>query len=426
MTGVEAVSNGITVFREPAVANARRTLTAIIACLGLLLGGIALLCRAYGIGAMAQDRPGYQSVLSQVVAAVFGRGPFYYVAIASLLALLCLSANTSFVDFPRLCRLLAADGFLPRGFAAAGRRLVYTVGIVSLAATSGLLLIGFGGITERLIPLYAVGAFLAFTLSQAGMVVHWRRRLREEPRLGPRVKLAVNGAGALATGATLVVILLAKFREGAWVTVLALPALLTLFRLIKRHHLRVARKVRKRGPLELRRYEPPVVAVPVEAWDRPTDKALRFALRLSPDVIAVHLAPDDGTGPEDGACGLRQQWAQDVEAPARRAGVTPPRLEVIRSPYRMFLEPLLGFIDEVGTEHPGRAITVLVPDVVRRHWWQSLLHHDRAGRLRSALLRKGDRRVVVVSVPWYLEEEDGAGEDDEASRFEVVASADRG
>ncbi|HMB03820.1 MAG TPA: APC family permease, partial [Isosphaeraceae bacterium] len=229
MTGVEAVSNGIGAFREPAVANARRTLTAIVGTLGLLLGGIAYLCHAYGIGAMDQSRPGYQSVLSQLVAAVFGRGIFYYVSIGSLLAVLCLSANTSFVDFPRLCRLIALDGFLPRAFTTVGRRLVYSVGIAFLTVTAGLLLAVFGGITEHLIPLFAIGAFLAFTLSQAGMVMHWRKQLRDskEGATHSRVKLAVNGLGAAATASALGVILVAKFRDGAWITVLALPALLT-------------------------------------------------------------------------------------------------------------------------------------------------------------------------------------------------------
>ena len=228
MTGVEAVSNGITAFREPGVANARWTLTVIVVTLGFLLGGIAYLCGVYGIGAMDQSRPGYQSVLSQLVAAVFGRGVVYYITITNLLVILCLSANTSFVDFPRLCRLVATDRFLPLSFALYGRRLVNTVGIVFLAGAAGLLLVGFDGITEHLIPLYAVGAFLAFTLSQAGMVWHWRRQLKTAKHSAPHAwsKLAVNGLGAAATGGALAVILAAKFREGAWVTVLAFPLIL--------------------------------------------------------------------------------------------------------------------------------------------------------------------------------------------------------
>jgi amino acid transporter len=407
MTGVEAVSNGITAFRDPAVGNARRTLSIIVGSLALLLGGIAYLCRAYGIGAMAQDKPGYQSVLSQLVGAVFGRGLFYYVAVGALLVVLCLSANTSFVDFPRLCRLVARDKFLPGAFAIAGRRLVYSVGIVFLTVSAGLLMVAFGGITDALIPLFAVGAFLAFTLSQAGMVVHWRKQLKAGgDRKGTSwawAKLAVNGAGALATGMALAVILAAKFREGAWVTVLAMPTLYALFKLVKRYYAQVDRQIRTRQPLDLARGEPPVVVVPTETWNKLIDKALRFAVRISPDVISVHLY--DLEGEEADRCGdmLRRQWAEDVEEPALAAGLPPPRLEIINTPYRKFFDPLAEFIGKLEAEYPDRVIAVLVPEVVKRNWWQFILHNYRAEILRSALIRKGDHRVVVVSVPWYLE-----------------------
>ena len=406
MTGVEAVSNGITAFREPAVLNAQRTLTAIVATLGLLLGGIAYLCHAYGIGAMDQSRLGYQSILSQLVAAVFGRGVFYYITIGNLLIVLCLSANTSFVDFPRLCRLVATDRFLPYSFALYGRRLVSTVGIVFLTGAAGLLLIGFGGITEHLIPLYAVGAFLAFTLSQTGMVVHWRRRLRAgKPGAGQSwVKLVVNGLGAVATGGALMVILAAKFREGAWVTVLAFPVLLALFKMVKRYYRQVDRQIRTRKPLDLSRSEPPVVVVPAEEWNKLTDKALRLGVEMSPDVIAVHLFAIEGDEADDHAGKLRAQWAKDVEEPARAAGLPLPRLEIIQSPYRRFIEPLMELIGRLGEQYPGRIIAVLVPEVVKRNWWQFLLHNYRAELLRSALLRCGAHRVVVVSVPWYFED----------------------
>ena len=251
MTGVEAVSNGVSAFREPAVTNAHRTLTAIIAILAVLLGGIAYLGRAYDIGAMDQTRPGYQSVLSQLTAAVVGRGAFYYVTIGSLLAVLALSANTSFVDFPRLCRLIARDGFLPTAFAPVGRRLVYSLGILVLAASSGLLLVVFGGITDRLIPLFAVGAFLAFTLSQAGMVVHWWREKGERGVRSVGRHLLVNGLGAATTAAALLVIVAAKFAEGAWITLLAIPSLILLFKRIRRYYDRVDREMREPRPLEL-------------------------------------------------------------------------------------------------------------------------------------------------------------------------------
>jgi hypothetical protein len=371
---------------------------------------------------MDQNRQGYQSVLSQLVAAVFGRGVFYYVAIGSLLVVLCLSANTSFVGFPRLCRLVAADGFLPHAFTVVGRRLVYSVGIGFLTVSAGGLLIAFGGMTDPLIPLFAVGAFLAFTLSQAGMVVHWRREWRktESPTFGLRAKFFVNGLGALATGIALAVILAAKLREGAWITILALFVLFVLFKRVKRYYLKVARKTRTRESLDLTHNEPPVVVIPTEGWNRLTDKALRFALRLSPDVISVHLkTPADGADEDKAASDLRNQWAEDVETPARDAGLPAPRLVVIRTPYRRFTVPLLNFIDELGDEHPDREIAVLVPSLVKRHWWQFLLDNYRAEILRAALMRRGDRRIVVVNIPWYLDDETKVAD----SRAEAVAAS---
>ena len=218
MTGVEAVSNGVGAFKEPVVDQAHKTLTVICPVLGLLLAGIAAVAHVYGLAAMDQTKADYQSVLSQLAAAIAGRGVIYYVAMASLLAVLCLSANTSFVGFPRLCRIVAADGFLPRAFAVADRRLVFSVGIGVLTVTAGGLLILFGGITDRLIPLFAIGAFLTFSMSQIGMVAHWRK---QEGRNATR--LAINALGPLTTFLALAVILAAKFVEGAWITVLAIP-----------------------------------------------------------------------------------------------------------------------------------------------------------------------------------------------------------
>src|SRR5258707_9143881 len=244
MTGVEAVSNGVGAFRAPTVTHAHRTLTGIVVVLGVLLAGIAFLAGAYHTLAMDQSQPGYQSILSQLTAAVVGRGRFYFVAMGSVLAVLCLSANTSFAGFPRLCRQVARDEYLPRAFAIPGRRLVNSFGIVWLALTAGALLAAFGGITDRLIPLFAVGAFLSFTLSQAGMAVHWSRQPADAQgqRLGHRLRLAINATGAVATGISLVVILAAKFVEGAWITVLTIPCVLALLRLTKRYYTQIDRQ----------------------------------------------------------------------------------------------------------------------------------------------------------------------------------------
>jgi amino acid transporter len=253
MTGVEAVSNGMTAFREPTVKYGHRTLTAIVVILGILLIGVGYLSRAYAIGAMDQEQEGYRSVLSQLAGAVVGDGIIYYLAIGSLLCVLALSANTSFVDFPRLCRVVAQNGFLPKSFAVAGRRLVFDVGILYLAFTSGLLLIGFGGITDRLIPLFAIGAFLTFTISQAGMVWHWRRALAEangeKRRL--RTHLWSNAIGAITTGIALIVIVIAKFMEGAWITLLVLPLVIVLLKAIRRYYDELATQLRDATPMNL-------------------------------------------------------------------------------------------------------------------------------------------------------------------------------
>lgn len=405
MTGVEAVSNGVSAFREPGVRNAHRTLTAIVASLGLLLAGVAWLSRAFGIGAMDQTRPEYQSVLSQLAAALVGRGVFYYVAICSLLAVLMLSANTSFVGFPRLCRLIAQDRFLPAGFAAVGRRLVFSVGILFLTTTAGLLLVAFRGITDRLIPLFAVGAFLAFTLSQTGMVMHWwRGRGREK---GGRRHLLVNGLGAAMTAIALAVIIAAKFLEGAWITLLAIPLLILLFKVIHGYYARVDRELWEPRPLELDKNDPPVVVIPTESWNRLTRKALRFAMLLSPGVIAVHLSELEGEDAKEETRTLWERWEVDVQQPARQAGLPMPRLVFLNSPYREFLDPLLGFLEEVQREFPDRTIAVVVPELIKDRWWQYVLHNRRARLLRMALLRRGGERVVVIGVPWHLETEEG-------------------
>src|SRR5882757_6687643 len=230
MTGVEAVSNGVMAFRAPTQTNAKRTLTIIIVLLMLFLAGIALLCRAYGIGATDPIGTGYQSVLSQLISAVMGRGWFYYVAIGSILSVLALSANTSFADFPRLTRAIAQRNYLPHVFQIRGRRLLYSHGIYALVGFTAALLIFFHGITDRLIPLFAIGAFLAFTLSQAGMVVHWRRHGGK----GSFHRMVINGIGAIATGLTLIVVLVAKFTAGAWIVAILIPALIFLMLAVKR------------------------------------------------------------------------------------------------------------------------------------------------------------------------------------------------
>jgi amino acid transporter len=396
MTGVEAVSNGMTAFREPRVTYGRRTLSAIVGLLGLLLVGIAYLARCYGVGAMDQTKEGYRSVLSQLAGAAVGHGALYYVAIGSLLCVLCLSANTSFVDFPRLCRTVAADGFLPAAFAVAGRRLVYSAGILYLAGATGLLLFTFGGITDALIPLFAIGAFLTFTLSQAGMVVHWYRG-HESSR---RTHLLINATGTLTTGAALVVIVVAKFAEGAWITVAVIPAVVMLLKAIHGYYVRLERRVRMAEPLRLYDTRPPIVLVVMESWNKLAFKALHMALTFSSEVIAVHLTHLAGPDQDERHHCLQAQWRNVVEAPVRAAGLTPPPLLILPARYRAIHEPILKLAHDLEREHPGRRIAVLIPQLIKQHWYQYVLHLDRGRKLRSRLLRCGDPRLVVIDVPW--------------------------
>jgi amino acid transporter len=391
LTGVEAVSNGVQAFREPVVPAARRTLTAIIMMLIGLLAGIAALVHYYQITATVPGQPGYQSVLSIVTAAVAGKGAFYGFTMFSVLLVLCLSANTSFADFPRLCRAVAVDDYLPHSLAARGRRLVYSEGIVVLAVFAAALLILFGGVTDRLIPLFAVGAFLAFTLSQAGMVAHWRRN---QGRAAARSVL-VNGLGAVATGVTVLVVVAAKFTEGAWVVVLLLPALLLLMVRVRRHYRRVAEEVELKQQSTPQKQGPPIVIVPVECWNKAAQKALNFAMTLSPEVQAVHIA----CGENDS---IASEWQNSVERPARAAGTPVPKLVTLQSPYRMVLHPLVDYVLKVEAENRSRTIAVVISVMVERHWYHYFLHNQRGEVLTAMLLLGGDRRITIVNVPWYL------------------------
>ena len=393
MTGVEAVSNGVPLFRRPTIAHAQRTLTAIVAILVLLLAGIGLLAPSYGIVATEPGQPGYQSVLSMLVAAVFGRGLLYYLTMASVVAVLALSANTSFADFPRLCRVLAEDRFLPDFFAVRGRRLVYSQGIVLLALLAGALLVAFGGITDHLIPLFAIGAFLAFTLSQAGMVGHWWRMGGP----GTRRALALNAAGAIATGVTLIVVAVSKFSDGAWLTVVVLPLMIWGFVRINGHYRAVAGQIAMDKPLAIREAAKPIVIVATQSWNRLTERGLAFALRLSPDVYAVQVQAEISKMKD-----LRPDWERLVEQPARAAGLPVPQLVILTSTFRLFFKPLIDFVLKMRDENPSRDIVVVVPDLVMSHWYHALLHNNRGAVLRALLRLRGGSRVIVAATPFHL------------------------
>jgi len=392
MTGVEAVSNGVRAFREPTVRNAQRTLTVIIGFLIALLAGIAYLVRTYGIMATEPGKPGYQSVLSILVAAVLGRSWFYYFTIGSVLVILALSANTAFADFPRLCKAVARDGFLPHAFGYRGRRLVYSEGIFVLATLSGILLILFHGVTDNLIPLFAIGAFLAFTLSQAGMVGHWHRMGGR----GALRSMLINGLGSIATGMTLVVVLIAKFTAGAWVSALLIAGLMATMLCVRRHYDEVAKETKLSRPLQIENLGPPIVIVPIQAWTTTSERAMQFALTLSPQVYALHVGTEEETSP------LQDDWNRLVATPVAQAGGTPPSIVALPSPYRLIIKPILDYVLQTEEQNPGRQIAVIVPELVEKHWYHYPLHNQRAELLKAFLLLKGSRSIVLINVPWYI------------------------
>jgi amino acid transporter len=393
LTGVEAVSNGVKAFKEPTVKNAQRTLTVIIFLLAVMLAGISYLVRVYGIAATDPGAPGYQSVLSLLTGAVFGKGVFYYLTMGSILVVLSLSANTAFADFPRLCRAIAQNNYLPHVFGYRGRRLVYTYGIVILAALCGGVLILFGGVTDRLIPLYAVGAFLAFTLSQAGMVMHWWRR-RGAHWLKSTL---VNGLGALVTGVTTCVVLVAKFVEGAWITLLFIPVTITLFTVVRRHYHAVKMMTSCRVPVDAAGLDqPPIAVIAIDRWSNITRLGIEFAARLSPEVIALHVDPSEHSEL------LQEDWDHYVDQPFRAAGKEPPKLHILPSPYRFVIIPIVQFVLDVSKQNPTRSIVVVIPELVEDRWYEYFLHNQRGRLLEWVLLARGNERIFTVSAPWYV------------------------
>ena len=393
LTGVEAVSNGVKAFREPAVKNAQRTLTVIILALAVLLAGISYLVKAYGIVATDPGQLGYQSVLSLLLSAIFGKNLFYYLTIGAILFVLALSANTAFADFPRLCRAISQNNYLPHVFSYRGRRLVYTYGIVLLAILVCFLLVVFAGVTDRLIPLYAVGAFLAFTLSQFGMVMHWVKNR------GPHwVKSAmVNGLGGFVTGITVIVVLVAKFSEGAWITVIFIPFLIFCFRKVRMHYHAVAVATMCTDPVApANQRKPPIAVVPIDRWSSIAKRAVEFASRISPDIIALHVQLGDH------AELLNEEWERYVERPFRDAGEKVPQLTVLPSPYRFIIVPVVQHVLKLSAENPDRRIVVVIPTLVESRWYEYFLHNQRGRLLEWVLLANGNRRIYTLSTPYYL------------------------
>jgi hypothetical protein len=324
-------------------------------------------------------------------AAVAGRNWFYYVAILSVLVLLTLSANTAFADFPRVCHFVAEDGYLPTAFANRGRRLVYSEGVVVLTVLTAALLIGFGGITDRLIPLFAVGAFLAFTMSQAGMVAHWKR----EKGPGVRFNMMLNLTGAVATGLTVLVVIIAKFTEGAWITLIAIPVLLATMLAVHRYYSRVRREIHITTPLEADVSKPPILVITMQSWNRVNKQALSAGMALSHDIKIVHVFEDEK--PTD----FCEKWEEYIERPALKANLPVPELVRLHSPYRLVVTPIVNYVKRLAAENPDRRIITVIPEMIQRHWFQWLLHTQRAEILKGRLLMEGNDRISVLNIPWY-------------------------
>ncbi|MCO5221053.1 MAG: APC family permease [Thermomicrobiales bacterium] len=383
LTGVEAISDGVPAFRKPESDNARKTLTVMIVILAITFSGITFLAHQYGALPLEQNSATYQTVVSQIAREVFGgtNAAYYYIQFATM-AILVLAANTSYSDFPRLAYFLARDSFIPKQYTFRGDRLAYTTGIVTLGLMAGLVLAFFGGETERLIPLYALGVFLSFTISQSSMCVRWLRK--KEP--GWHLGLLINAAGAVTTGVVAVIVVFTKFSHGAWIICIVIPLLILIMRTIHKHYRRAAAELAVSTPLEARDIHHTVI-VPVSQLNRVARQTLAYARSISDNVTAVHIS-DSSDELDD----FQKRWEQ--------IGTDIP-LILIESPYRSLIGPIMSYLDEVEKQRPGDTITVVLPEFVAHHLWEHILHNQTALRLKAALLfRPG---TVVTSVPYHLE-----------------------
>jgi len=379
LTGVEAISNGVPAFRKPESRNAANTLTAMAVILGVYFFSISVLAHRIK-PTLSED----ETALSLLGGAVFGDGSvMYYVLQISTMAILTLAANTAFADFPRIASILARDGYLPRQLHNRGDRLVYSNGIVALALVAGLLIVVFGGVTTALIPLYAVGVFCGFTLSQYGMVKH-HQRLQEE---GWRRHALVNGIGAVATFVVLVVVIVSKFAIGAWVPVVLIPVIAFVLTRVKRHYERVGRALEVPTGYRPRRHTHTVVVL-VGTVNRASMAAIAYARSLAPDrlyAISVVSEPEEAER-------IQRQWEEhQIDVPLR----------VLSSPYRELAQPVIAELDDLDAQYDNDIITVVLPEFVLTRWWEQLLHNQSALILKARLLFR--RNTVVVSVPYHIE-----------------------
>ena len=380
LTGVEAISDGVPAFKPPEWRNARVTLLWAAAIFAALFLGISFVASSIGI---IPDPSEEQTVLSQIARLVVGDGAFFILIQVATVLVLALAANTAFADFPRLSSFLARDSFMPRQFAFRGERLAFTTGIIALSGLAALLLVVFDASVTALIPLYTLGVFLAFTLSQSSMVVRWWRRREEGWRRG----LVINGVGAVTTGVIALIVVESKFLSGAWMVVVAIPLLVLLMLAIRAHYRAVERGLAlSRIPAGGRSAARPIVIVPIARLDEPARQAIAFANSVSAEATAVHVTNDADTADQ-----LRSQW------PEWSGGA---ELVVIESPYRALIGPLLAYLDVLQRQDPTRPVLVVLSEFVPRHWWENLLHNQTALRLKLRLFSRPN--TIVADVPYHL------------------------
>ena len=397
VTGVEAISNGITAFKEPRSRNAGKTLLIMATILGSLLIGITFL--SLHIGAIPSDQ---ETIISQLTRTIFGdRNLLYFLTIISTTVILMMAANTAFAGFPRLGAMTAADGFLPRQLSFRGSRLVFSRGIMALAGIASLLLVAFRADVTLLIPLYAIGVFLSFTLSQSGMARRWWKSGHLQPGeeiqepgsvirhdRGWKHKMIINAFGAVCTFFVMIIFAATKFHDGAWLVIVLIPVLIAIFYTIHRHYKRLASQLSLDNHAGFRNIRHNRVIVPLAGVHRGTLIAMRFARTLSADVTAVHIS----TGDEEEKLKIEQKWEKWGD------GV---RLVILNSPYRLFLEPLLDYIDQLEeVTRPNEIITIVVPQFIPKYWWERFLHTRTAESLRQSLLHRDN--IVITEVPYQV------------------------
>lgn len=381
LTGIEAIADGAGAFKAPEPKNASLTLITLGIILATLFVGTSWLSHQFGIVPLAVGTEGYKTVVAQIAERVFGQGPLFYLVQFTTMAILVLAANTAFADFPRLASFMAKDGYLPRQLANIGDRLVFQNGIILLAVAACLLIFAFHGDTHKLIPLYAVGVFTSFTLSQAGMVV---RQVRQK---SAKWGIVASFIGAVTTGIVMIIILVTKFHAGAWIVVIAEAFLLMFFYFVRKHYDYLARRLNIGPEDRVLPVTGTVLLLVPPRIHKGILHAIAYARTISGDCRAIHITDDPKSTDE-----MKRQWD-------KFGGQIP--LVILESPYRSLVDPLLAYIDEAVSEEPGHILTVVVPQAVAKHWWQTILHNNAATPIKLALASR--KNVVVTNVRYFLE-----------------------